>query len=349
MSESTTATASVDAVRPELSVVLATPYDFESLRPVIGHLRAQTIRDRIEIVIVGSTPDQFQIDVSALDGFAGHRLLYVGPIRSLNIPRAAGFRAAQAPLVALTEDHCFPAPGWAEALVHAHRGSWAAVGPNIAVANPQRHMAWANHLIQYGPWAHTTPSGVQDDLPGHNSCYKRDVLLEFDQDLETLFIAEARLFADLRRRGHQLYTEANAVSYHVYITKLRPYWQENYHIGRQFASNRSRGWSLGHRICRAVASPLVPALRTWRIARRMRELGWFSDLVPRVLPTLWIGLSASALGEMAGYLFGMGHSAAMTLDLDFCRFRFVSDDERRTIWSGETVAFQPNRPRPTGC
>ncbi len=311
---------------------------------MLGHLRAQTIRDRIEIVIVGSTPEQFQVDESTLDGFAAHRTLYVGPIRSLNIPRAAGFRAARAPLVALTEDHCFPAPGWAQALVDAHRGPWAAVGPNIAVANPLRHMAWANHLIQYGPWAHTTPSGVQDDLPGHNSCYKRAVLLEFDQDLETLFIAEARLFSDLRRRGHQLYTEANAVSYHVYITKLRPYWQENYHIGRQFASNRSRGWSVGRRLFRAAASPIVPALRTWRIVRRMRELGWFSDLVPRVLPALWVGLSASALGEMAGYLFGMGNSAAMTLDLDFCRFRFVSDDEHRTIWSGAPVTFRPTRP-----
>jgi hypothetical protein len=91
---------------------------------------------------------------------------------------------------------------------------------------------------------------------------------------------------------------------------------------------------------------LVPALRTWRIMRRMRELGWFSDLMPRVLPTLWLGLAASASGELAGYLLGMGNSAAMTLDLDFCRFRFVSDDERRTIWSGQTIAFEPNPPRP---
>src|SRR5262249_6679659 len=154
---------------PELSVVLATPYDFESLRPVLGHLRAQTIRDRLEVVIVGSTPDRFQVDETALEGFAGHQILHVGPIRSLNIPPAAGFRAARAPIVALTEDHCFPAPGWAEALVAAHRGPWAAVGPSMVMANPQRYMAWANHLIQHSPWVHTTSSGVRKDLPGHNS------------------------------------------------------------------------------------------------------------------------------------------------------------------------------------
>src|SRR5262245_7250940 len=103
MSESVQSSA--EGPRPDLSVVLATPYDFDSLRPVIGHLQRQTIRDRIEIVMVGSTPDRFVVDESVLDGFASFRVLYVGPIRSLNIPRAAGFRVARAPLVALTEDH----------------------------------------------------------------------------------------------------------------------------------------------------------------------------------------------------------------------------------------------------
>lgn len=333
--------------QPELSLILTTPYDFDSLRPVIDYLRAQTIRDRIELILVGSTPEVFAVDESSLEGFWGSRVLHVGPIQSLNVPRAAGVRVARAPVVALTEDHCFPDPKWAEALVRAHRGPWAAVGPTVVIANPRLYMSWANHLVQYLPWVQKTPSGAVADLPGHNSSYKRDVLLAFDEELETIFTAEAWLHAELRRRGYQLYLEASAVTYHVYITRLRPYVRENYYIGRQFAANRSRRWSAAQGWLFAAASPLLPLLRLSRIGRRMVELGWFADLVPGAIPWMCLGLGVSAAGEMMGYAFGMGNAAAMTLDLDFRRFRFMSEEERKTIWPGHDVIFDPDPPRPS--
>jgi hypothetical protein len=37
---------------PALSVVLATPGDHETIRRTIGFLRAQTVADRLELVIV---------------------------------------------------------------------------------------------------------------------------------------------------------------------------------------------------------------------------------------------------------------------------------------------------------
>ena len=188
----------------ELSVVLATPYDFDSLRAVLAHLRAQTARDRIELVVVGSTPERLAVDESLLDGFHAHRVVHIGPFESLSAARSAGIRAARAPVVALTEDHCFPAPTWAEALIRAHRGPWAAVGPAIGLANPGRYMGWANYLIQYGPWMQPLAGGEQDDVPGHNSSYKRDVLLGLGSDLEALFVFDARLHEELRRRGQRL-------------------------------------------------------------------------------------------------------------------------------------------------
>ena len=331
---------------PLLSVVLATPYDFASLLPVLRYLRAQSIQDRIEVVLVGSTGAEFCVDAGALDGFWGHQVLHVGPIASLNVPRAAGIRATHAPIVALTEDHCFPDPGWAEALVRAHRGPWAAVGPMIVIANPRRLMSWANHLVQYLPWVQGTRSGTVDDLPGHNSSYKRAVLMSFDRDLEAIFTAEAWLHAELRARGHELYLEADAVAYHVYITRLRPYVRENYYIGRQFAANRSRTWSVARRALYAAGSPLLPLLRLRRIVRRARELGWFRELVPAAIPWMLVGLGCSATGELMGYAFGMGPAATMTLDLDFRRHRFMSDEERAAIWQESNVLCDRDPPRP---
>lgn len=332
--------------RPDLSVVLVSPDDFDTFRAVIGYLQAQTVAGRIEVVLVGSTPEAFRVDAAAMTGFHSHQVLHVGPIPSLSEPRVAGIRAARAPVVALTEDHCFPAETWAERLLHAHEGPYAAVGPTVAIANPASHRTWANALIQYGWWVPPTPSGVQDDIPGHNSSYKRDVLLEDGEDLETLFTFDAALHADLRRRGHRLYLDATAVTHHVYITQLRPFVQEHFHIGRTFAASRARDWPAARRWLYALASPALPVLRGWRIVRRMRELGWLGDLVPGVLPSLGLGLGASALGELLGYALGAGSSPTMTLDLDFRRFRFVSARERETIWCGRNVAFRADPPRP---
>ncbi len=330
----------------ELSVVLATPYDFDSLHAVLAHLRAQTARDRIELVVVGSTPERLAVDESLLEGFHGHRIVHVGAFDSLSAARTAGIRAAGAPVVALTEDHCFPAPTWAEALIRAHRDPWAAVGPVIGLANPGRYMSWANYLIQYGPWVQPLAGGEQDDVPGHNSSYKRDVLVGLGDDLEALFVFDTRLHEELRRRGGRLYVEPSATSYHVFITRLRPFMKEHFHIGRAFAAARSSDWPAPRRWAYAVLSAGLPLLRGARIVRRMREAGWLGDLVPAVLPSLALGLATSATGEAAGYARGLGRSDIATLDLDFRRSRFVTDEERATIWRAEPVEFQPDPPRP---
>ncbi len=56
---------------------------------------------------------------------------------------------ASAPVVALVEDHAYPAPGWAEGIIDAHKNGWAAVGPVMANANPHGLMSWVNLLIEY--------------------------------------------------------------------------------------------------------------------------------------------------------------------------------------------------------
>lgn len=334
------------AVPPALSVVLATPYGFETLRPVLGYLAEQTVQDRIEVVLVGTTPEGLEVDEGGLEGFHSHQVLHVGPIEALSVPRAAGIRAARAPVVALTEDHCFPEPTWAAALLSAHEGPWAAVGPTVGIANPQRYRTWANHLIQYGPWVYPTPSGEQKDVAGHNSSYKRSILMERGDELEALFSFDARLHSLLRRAGHSLYVEAGAISHHVYMTKLAPFVREHFHIGRAFAATRASDWSPGRRAFYALASPALPVLRTGRIFARMRSLDWFGELVPGLLPSLWLGLAASALGEMTGYATGtLGRSARITVDLDFQRHRFVSERERAAIWGHGNVVFTAQPPR----
>ena len=329
-----------------LSVVVVAPYGFAPMRRLLDYLAEQTIRERIEIVIVATTRQALQPDEAALDRFGAYRVLETGAMTDLSRPRMSGILAARAPIVVLTEDHCFPAPDWAEALVRAHEGPWAAVGPTVALANPQRFRAWTNYLLQYGPWIQPTSGGEMTDLPGHNSSYKREVLAEYGEGLADFLVADTMLHWDLRRRGHRLYLETSARVHHVYMTGLRPFVAENYYIGRQFAASRARRWSVLLRLAFTLGSPLIPLVRLTRTLRRMREFGWLGSLLPGILPSLGIALAVSAAGELMGYAFGVGDAAAKTLDLDFRRDRYVSAEERNALWGTGLVRFPSEPPSP---
>src|SRR5688500_17795973 len=112
-----------------MSVILVTPGRFSIVACTVEHMRAQTVRDRLEIVIVAPSREQLQLDERKLDGFCRIQVIEAGKLKSIADGNAAGIRHASAPIIALTENHCFPEPGWAEALIRAHRESAAVVGP----------------------------------------------------------------------------------------------------------------------------------------------------------------------------------------------------------------------------
>ena len=111
------------------------------------HLRAQTARDRIELIVVAESARA--VDCGALQGdvFAACRVVEVGPITQRGDAAAKGIRAATAPIVAMIEDHSYPEPEWAEALLRAHAGPWTVVGPVVANANPDYAASWVNYVL----------------------------------------------------------------------------------------------------------------------------------------------------------------------------------------------------------
>lgn len=97
---------------PALSVVIVAPKLFERIRKTIRELKAQTIKERLEIVVVVPSAAEVGLDVSELLGFFGYKVVEVGTIRSVDRAAAGGARHAAAPVVAFIEDHAFPNPGW---------------------------------------------------------------------------------------------------------------------------------------------------------------------------------------------------------------------------------------------
>jgi hypothetical protein len=308
-----------------MSVVI--PADaFATMRAIVASLREQSVRERLELVIVTPSPRDFDARGSELEGFHSVRVVEADTA-SLPRARAAGVRAAAAELVALAETHCFPDPGWAAALIVAHQGPWTAVGPVMANADSGGTAGWANFFLDYGPWAEPRPAGPMADLPGHNSCYKRAALLEYGSALEGMLDTEWVLHSDLRRRGGRLYLEPAARATHVSVSKLIPATLEWFHYSRGLATARSRRWSRPRRWLYAAGSPLIPLVRLWRTLRDVRRARRVR-LLPRMLPVMALFLLGSAAGELVGYAVGGGEGVRGTTKYELHRERFVSGRTR---------------------
>lgn len=306
---------------PSLSVVVVTTDSYESVRRTVQGVSQQTVREAVQLIIVVPSCQRLDL-IEELAGFHSVVQLEVGTVVEQGPARAAGARSATAPIVAFLEDHVFPQPDWAEALIEAHREPWAAVGPIVLNANPDTMVSWTQFLLAYGEFSESN-AGVVDTLPGRNCSFKRDLLAGYGPELDVMMDAETALLWDLRRAGHQLYLEPKARIGHLNMERLRPWLLTEFHGGRVLASTRAHGWSIGRRLVYLFGSPLIPLVRAGRVLAGTREHLYQHRLLPRVLPWLMLGLVASALGEMVGYAAGKGAAGRAMMQLETHRDRFL--------------------------
>jgi hypothetical protein len=162
-------------------------------------------------------------------------------------------------------------------------------------------------------------AGEHEHLPGHNTSYKREVLLEFGNELDALIEAETPLQWRLREKGHRLYQERNARVAHTNFERWQTWLFVCLHAGRVFASTRARDWSAIKRLVFALASPLIPFVRLQRHLRQAASAELPASLVARVTPVLFIGLVSDAIGQGLGSLLGAGRSRTTLVAWEFDR------------------------------
>jgi len=313
---------------PSLSVVVACTDRYSTIAATLAHLAAQSIHERIEVIIVAKSRATLELPLTAVEGFWGHDVVEIGSFDSIAHANAAGARRARAAVVAFCEDHCFPEREWATALLRAHTGPYAAVGPVVRNANPATAVSWADYLIGYGPWAYPSESREAPFLAGHNSSYKRAVLLGYGDRLEEMLAAETVLHLDLRARGEKLYVCADARSSHVNFSRIRSWLAVQIHNGRVFAAARAHDWSITRRAFYALASPLIPLVRMVRATKSLFALRRPASELVRVLPVLAIGLVLDGVGQLLGYACGPGSSERALAHYEFRRIDHVRPEER---------------------
>jgi hypothetical protein len=312
---------------PSLSVIIATSGVYATIRKTIRHLLSQTIRHQLEIVIVATSREYLQLDDRELAPFCDYQVVELGSLRSIGNANAEGIRRAKAQIVALAEDHCFPDPQWAERLIAAHQGPWTAVGPGVRNANPNTAVSWADLFIGYGPWLAPSPSREAEFLPGHNTSYKRDVLLEYENQLDSMMQAETVLHWDLRGKGHRLYMESAASVAHTNFSLWSSWIPAQFYNGRLFAGIRVRQKPPSWRMAFTLGAPLIPVVRLWRIwvGLSSKEL---KVRFLRCLHTLTIGLVIDGVGQMIGYAIGVGNALEKVAQYEADRFQHIRKQDR---------------------
>jgi hypothetical protein len=291
-----------------LSVVVVTDH-FRTIRRVVARLREQTVREQLEVVIVAPSGRDVGLDEEALDGFAGVRVVEMETIHPMSLARAAGVRAASAPIVFLGETHSFPHPGFAEAIIAAHVEPWDIVVPGLGNENPENALSWASFLTDYGQWLAELPAGEIGGGPTWNVSYKRMALLDLGEALERVLSPGDELAVAFRAQGRRAWFEPAARLDHANVSRPGPWADERYLTGLLIAANRKERWSLARRWLYIFASPLIPVVILSRIARPVRLLARKRILPKGTVIALVVGAVIRTAGEVVGYMFGSNPSA----------------------------------------
>lgn len=323
-----------DGDAPDLSVVLVTAADWTRIRRTLEHLARQTVRDRIELLVVAPSERELgDVPADLLTGYHAVRRIWAGPIDNVDVAAALGIREATSAVVAMVEDHAFPEPGWAEAIIEAHREPWGIVGSTFTNANPHSLLSWANMLMAYGSWIVPVAGGEIGSVSRHNVSFKRSVLMAYDEELERLLGRDGGLLPRLAADGHRSFLAPGARLAHVNPSRLWSTISLRVNAGRLRAGLRAaRGaWPTWRRVVYVVGGPLLPIVLFRGMFHAYFGDGQRDELVPRAIPALMIGTTLDAIGQVVGFALGAGSTAETLAGFELERARHLRRGDRHVL------------------
>ena len=312
------------AKSPRLSVVVVTDR-YGTVRKLVESLAAQTRCDEVELVFVAPANAAIPLEAAELRVFGGTRVVVVDSVERLAPARAAGVRAATAPLVYLAETHAFPQPGFVEEVVLAHEMGWSAVVPAVGNANPgDGARSWSILLLDYGDRLATNPPGERLTLGPHNTAVERELLVQLDGDLAAFLNPGSGLAEELRSRGAKIGFHPGALIHHVNVSRPVAWAGERFIGGVLLAQSRVGRWGYARRLVYAAGSPLIPFV--W-MTRTLRVVDWRDrrrEVPFLTLPLMLLGTVIWAAGECAGYLGLAGDAELRMTEYEMHKLRYAT-------------------------
>lgn len=314
---------------PLISVVITSAGGYESIRTTIEHLEMQTVADRIEVIVVSPSMRLTAAEEVVFKHFNNFLLIDADLENGLYDAWVRAVHESRAPVVAFGENHAFPEPEWAEALIEAHKGPWAGVGSVIRNANPGSVNSRAQLYMTYGRWTGPIESGEAGDLPGHNSSYKRSVLLEYGSELKHMLIRTNIMNMDLRRRGCRLYMENRAAVNHINVSRASSILPDLFYNGQLYTAAlvHYEKWSVPKKLYHALLEPLIMLRHFQGTLQSLGRDGQMKELVPAALPIIAAGLTAHIFGKLKGYAVGFGNAQEKINSYEFERFKHITRED----------------------
>jgi hypothetical protein len=216
--------------------------------------------------------------------------------------RTIGLRAATAPVIALIEDHAYPADTWCAELMSAlaRHPQAAAVGGAVECGN-RGILGLAVWFCDFGRYQNPLADAPAEYVSDSNVAYRKQAL-EQTASAWAADYHETAVHGAMAAAGMELRTTPKPV---VWQARSDIRWAaaltERYVWGRSYSGTRARLIG-GRRWLLAALTPALPAVLTARSAQvtlaRGRGLSGFLRACPAILAlqTAW------SLGELVGYV-----------------------------------------------
>jgi GT2 family glycosyltransferase len=286
-------------------VVIASNRDRALLQACLGSLLGQCQRLSAELLVARAGAAAELTSLSKT--YPAVRFVPAPADASIPQLRAIGMAQASGDVVALTEDHCIADENWVESLTQSANSDADVVGGGMDNARRSRAVDWAAYFAEYGFFSSDRPEKTDSTplLTGANVAYKRHVIADvigWAQDGEWENVAHTRLVA----RGSMLRFARTAAIYQNQTYSVSGFCADRYEHGRDYARKRLVEDPNANRWVLFAASPALPPLLTWRVARAAARGRWGTFI--RALPATVLFLTAWSVGEAVGYLRGPAES-----------------------------------------
>jgi hypothetical protein len=211
-----------------------------------------------------------------------------------------GIDCSEGEIVALTIGCMQPTPDWLST-IRAEQRHHGVVAGAIEPGEKLRPADWAEYFVRYTrdmlPFdAHDCP-----DLPGDNSAYRRDLLVDVRAHYRDGFW-EPVVNRRLAEAGETLWHTPALVVRQGRSSGIRAFLRQRLVHGRAHGRQRGAGFGFARNLIGVLAAPLVPPLLTLRVVRAVLERRRLRARVFAVLALIFVFDVAWAAGEAAGHV-----------------------------------------------
>ena len=303
----------MSALHPiEISVVIGrvSTEDSQRILETIAGFRAEADGIAYEIIIVDRMNDALSQQLA--NGFPEVKHIACAAALSLPEMRTIAFEASRGSIIAVTEDHCVPAPGWLRLALDTFAAGdekLVAIGGAVVNGVKDRGFDWATFLCEYSYFSPPVVEGVSRVLPGMNVAYRREVLAAVPRDTLTSGFWETTLHEKLLADGGTLLSLNSLIMYHCKRFSFSLFARQRFIYSKYYAGLRSEHSGFGKRLTMAAASLALPPVLLWRMLTASRQKKLLREFLA-ALPSLSLLVIIWAVGESVGTLAGPGNALA---------------------------------------